>query len=96
MKLEDLGDRLFASAPETAAILGLDARTVRADAEAGLIPARKAGVKWLVPVQWIREQAGISTGPAPTDVDYDRLADLVTDRVLDRFAAIFSKVTQAV
>jgi hypothetical protein len=95
MKLEDLGDRLFASAPETAAILGCDARTIRAEAEAGAIPARKAGVKWLIPVQWIREQAGISTGTASADVDYDRLADLVTDRLIGRVAAMLGGLVGA-
>jgi excisionase family DNA binding protein len=91
MKLEDLGDRLFVSAPEAAAILGCDARTVRTAAEAGEIPASRAGVRWLIPVQWLREQAGASTAPTSVEVDYDRLASLVTDRLFDRFAAIFGK-----
>jgi excisionase family DNA binding protein len=91
MKLEDLGDRLFVSVPEAATIRGCDARTIRKAAEAGEIPASRAGVKWLIPVQWLREQAGMSTSPATAEVDYDRLAELVTDRLFDRFTAIFSK-----
>ena len=95
MKLEDLGDRLFASAPEAAAILGCDARTIRTAAEAGKIPASKAGIKWLIPVQWLRNQTVLSIAPAAPEVDYDRLAALVTDRLFDRFAAIFGKSSEA-
>lgn len=95
MKIEELGDRLFATAPEAAAILGCDARTLRADIEAGAIPARKAGVRWLIPVQWLREQAGISTSSVSAEVDYDHLADLVTERLFGRFAAVFSQFVGA-
>jgi excisionase family DNA binding protein len=80
MTLDDLGDRLFVSAPEAAVILGRDVRTIRHAAEAGEIPASKAGAKWLIPTSWIRQQAGMPTA-AGSDVDYDRLAELVAPRV---------------
>jgi excisionase family DNA binding protein len=58
MALNDLGDRLFANVPEASAVLGLDQRTVRRAAAAGEIPATKVGAKWLIPLSWLREQAG--------------------------------------
>jgi hypothetical protein len=96
MTLDDLGDRLFANAPEAAAILGRDPRTIRKAAEKGEIPgAHKLGAKWLFPVQWLREQAGQPSPAMSAEVDYDRLADLVTDRLFARIAAFFSKSGEA-
>lgn len=55
--LKRLGDRLFATTTETAAVLRYDARTVRRAIALGEIPAVRAGSTWRVPVAWIREQA---------------------------------------
>jgi hypothetical protein len=92
MKLDDLGDKLFASTTETAAILdGLDPRTVRRAIAAGEIPGRRVGSKLLVPVAWLREQV-IGTAPEapPPTIDFDQLADRVADRVFTRLAQAFS------
>lgn len=91
MRLDELGDRLFAYVPEVAEILGRDERTVRAAIRAGDIPATKTGQRYIVPVSWLREQAG---GPVPPTAaagpDLDELADRVADRVLARLARMFS------
>jgi hypothetical protein len=90
--LEDLGGRLFASATEAANILGRDPRTVRKAAGNGEIPgASKIGAKWMFPTQWLREQAGALSPPAVADVDYERLADLVADRMFARLTAALGK-----
>lgn len=90
MTLDDLDGRLFASTPEVAAILGRDPRTLRRAAEAGQIAgARKVGKNWLFPVAWLQEQAGMAAPAQAPQVDYDKLADLVTDRLIARFARIF-------
>ena len=88
MTLDDLGDRPFASAPEAAAILGRDKRTIRRAAQAGGIQAIKLGNKWMIRTQWLREQAGTPAPAAVTEVDYDKLADLVTERMFARFALL--------
>lgn len=91
MTLDDLDGRLFANATEAAAILGRDPRTVRKAAANGGIPsARKIGANWMFPVQWLRDQAGVAS-VAVADVDYDKLADLVTDRLFIRVAAALVK-----
>ena len=88
MTLDDLGDRLFADVPQAAAILGRDKRTIRRAAEAGEIPASKVGNKWMIPTQWLREQAGVLAPPAPATPDLDELADRVADRLFARFALL--------
>lgn len=82
---------MFASVPEVAAITGNDPRTIRRAAAAGEIPAHRVGAQWKIPTQWLREQAAQITPAAQPEVDYDRLADLVTERMFARFAAIFGK-----
>lgn len=86
--LDDLGGRLFADVPEAAAILGRDERTVRKAAAVGEIPSSKVGQKYLIPVAWLREQAGITSPPAPGMPDLDELADRVADRLFARFARL--------
>jgi Helix-turn-helix domain len=53
----DLDGRLFATAPEVAAIFGVDIRTVRRAIADGQIPGQKIGAWWYVPAQWIRQTA---------------------------------------
>jgi hypothetical protein len=55
--------RLFASVPETTAILGYDklGRTVRRGIANGEIPAIRVGATWRIPIAWIREQALLGT-----------------------------------
>lgn len=55
-----LGDRLFATTTEVAAILRYDGRTVRKAIEAGDIPAVRAGSTWRVPTAWLRAQIGVA------------------------------------
>ena len=57
--LADLGDKLFASVPEAAAVLRSDPRSVRRSIAAGDIPAVSVGPRKLVPVKWLREAAGL-------------------------------------
>lgn len=92
MTLDDLDGRLFASTSEAAQLLGSDPRTVRAMARRGEIPSSRAGTRVLIPVGWLREQAGvISAEPEAAAVDLDALADRVADRVLARFASLFRR-----
>jgi hypothetical protein len=58
--------RLFASVPETTAILGYDklGRTVRKGIETGEIPATRVGATWRIPLAWIRQQAGLDSADA--------------------------------
>ena len=56
--------RLFATAPETAAILRTDERTVYRALAAGAIPGTRIGTVWRIPVAWLREQAGLRGGDA--------------------------------
>lgn len=60
--LKRLKGRLFATTTETAAILHHDPRTVRRACEAGEIPSVRVGATRRVPVSWITEHAGLSTG----------------------------------
>jgi excisionase family DNA binding protein len=94
MTLDDLGDRLFADVPQAAEILGRDRRTIRRAAEAGEIPACKVGNKWLIKVEWLREQAGVPAA-APAEIDYDKLADRLADRMFARFASLFGGTGEA-
>jgi excisionase family DNA binding protein len=50
-------ERLFASVPEVAEILGSDPRTVRRALEAGQIPGTKVGAFWKIPTSWLRQAA---------------------------------------
>lgn len=62
--LADLGDREFATLPETAAILGFDPRTVSRAIESGKIPATRVARTYRVPVAWLREQVAGVTVPS--------------------------------
>lgn len=92
MTLDELGDRLFATAPQAASILGRDPRTIRKAAETGEIPARRAGKKWLIPTHWIRTAAGVSTAQTSAEVDYEKLAELVNRRASAQLAAVFAQL----
>lgn len=84
--LDDLAGKLFANTPEVASLLGRDERTVRKAVESGTIPGQKIGANWLIPVAWVREQAGM---PEPSP-DVDTLADQVADRVVARLAMLLA------
>ena len=62
--LASLDGKLFASAPEVAAVLRSDPRSVRRSIVAGDIPATRVGPRWLVPVAWLRRAAGLETSEA--------------------------------
>lgn len=68
-------------------ITGRDQRTVRRAIEAGRIPGQKVGSRWVVPVAWLREQAG-EPEPSP---DIDALADQVAARVVARLARLLAQ-----
>ena len=59
LTIADLGDRLFADVPETAALLRIDERTCRRSIERGEIPAIRTGQRWRVPTSWLRSAAGL-------------------------------------
>ncbi len=86
MTLDDLDGRLFAEVPEAAAILGRDERTIRRAAAAGDIPATRVGKQYLIPTEWLRQQAGIAAPTAPALPDLDELVDRLADRFFARFA----------
>jgi hypothetical protein len=98
--LDDLGGQNFTGVPEAAAILGgCDPRTIRSEIRAGRIPAIRVGTKWMVPIAWLREQVlgGIQpTQPAVAAIDVEQLADRVADRLVARFAGIFSMMAPAI
>jgi hypothetical protein len=91
---DDLDGQNFVGVPEVAEILGgCDPRTVRAEIRAGRIPAIRVGTRWMVPVTWLREQVLAGTQPTQPFVAaiyVDLLADRVADRLVARFAGIFS------
>ena len=92
MTLDELGDRLFATVPQAASILERDPRTIRKAAEAGDIPACRAGAKWLIPTNWIRAEAGLSTVQSSGQIDYDKLTDLVNRQANAQLAAVFARL----
>jgi hypothetical protein len=100
MTLDDLDGQNFAGVPEAAEILGgCDPRTVRAEIRAGRIPAIRVGTRWMVPVTWLREQVLGGTRsalPPAAAIDVDQLADRVVDRLVARFAGIFSMMAPAI
>jgi len=93
--LSDLGDRLFADVPEVASITGRDERTIRKAAQAGEIPATKVGTKYMIPMAWLRAQAGESEPAAAVQPDLDELADRVADRLLTRFGRLFAALASS-
>jgi hypothetical protein len=62
--LAGLEGKLFATVPEVAVVLRSDVRSVRRSIAAGTIPATPVGPRKLVPVQWLREAAGLETSGA--------------------------------
>jgi hypothetical protein len=89
--LNDLAGHVFADVPDVARILGRDERTVRRGIEAGKIPGQKVGARWVVPVAWLREQAGM---PEPSP-DTAELADQVAARVLAKLARLLARAADA-
>jgi hypothetical protein len=51
--------KLFATVPETAAVLRSDQRSVRRAIAAGEIPSTRVGPRSLVPTAWLRHAAGL-------------------------------------
>ena len=51
--------RLFLSVPEVAELLGCDERTIRRGCTSGDVPCTKIGAKWIIPVSWVKKQAGL-------------------------------------
>jgi excisionase family DNA binding protein len=91
MNLDELDGRYFADVPEVASITGRDERTIRKAAAAGEIPSTKVGNKYMIPVAWLREQAGqASLSRVPPPPDLDQLVDRIADRVFARFAGLFA------
>jgi hypothetical protein len=93
VKLDDLGDKLFASTTEAGAILGgTDPRTIRRAIAAGEIPGRRIGNKLMIPVAWLREQV-LTAAPESSQptIDLNGLADCVADRVFARIARAFGR-----
>jgi len=93
--LDDLAGQNYASTTEVAALWDdADPRTVRRMAERGEIPSIKVGVRYMIPIAWLRSQAGIAApepeAPAAFDLDdlADRLAGRLTTRILGAFAAL--------
>ena len=65
---------------------------IRRAVEAGAIPASRVGVKWSVPVSWLRQQAGIpEPSPDVAAPDPDELADRVAARVVARLAEVLAQ-----
>ncbi len=62
--LAELEGKLFATVPETAAVLRSDPRSVRRSIAAGDIPSTPVGPRRLVPVAWLRKAAGLETSEA--------------------------------
>jgi hypothetical protein len=77
---------LFASVPEVAATLGLDVRTVRRAISSEEIPSKRYLGRVLVPMSWLREQAGPPQAAPQPPLPLEELADLVADRVVARLA----------
>jgi hypothetical protein len=65
--LHDLDGRLFASIPETAAVLGWSQQVVRRGVADGSIPYEMAGSQKRVRVSWLRQVAGEPEPAPPTE-----------------------------
>lgn len=94
MNLDELDGRIFADVPEVARFTGRDERTIRRACAAGEIPATRLGTKYMIPTEWLRQQAAVTTAEsasAPTP-DIDALADRVADRLFARFAGLLGAV----
>jgi hypothetical protein len=93
--LDDLTGQNYASTTEVAELWdGADPRTVRRMAERGEIPSIRVGVRYMIPVEWLRQQAGMAA-PKPiatAAVDLDQLADRVAGRVVARILSSFASL----
>ena len=90
--LNDLAGQIFADVPQVASLTGRDQRTIRRALEAGRIPGQKVGARWMVPVSWLREQAGLpEPSPDPVTPDLSELADQVAARVVARLARLLAQ-----
>jgi hypothetical protein len=91
--LDDLAGQNYASTSEVAALWdGADPRTVRRMAEAGEIPSIRVGVRYMIPVSWLRQQMNGSepaAEPTAAEPDLDQLAERVAERLFARFARMF-------
>jgi len=54
---DELLSQLFVTPAELAELLPLNRRTIISLIGKGEIPAQKYGLKWLIPVEWVRGQA---------------------------------------
>jgi hypothetical protein len=90
--LSDLAGQIFADVPQVASILGRDERTIRRAIEARKIPGQKVGSRWVIPVAWIRQQAG---EPEPSS-DADELASRVAAQVVARLARLLAQASKDV
>jgi hypothetical protein len=91
MTLDDLAGRNFASITEAAQLCdNADPRTIRRMAQRGDIPSIKVGVRYMIPVAWLREHLDAGVTPEPPAVDLDQLADRVADRVAARVLGAFA------
>jgi hypothetical protein len=90
--LSDLAaGQLFIGVPEVASITGRDERTIRRAVEKAEIPGQKVGANWMIPVAWIRQQAGVAESAAAGTPALDELADQVAARVLARLARLLAQ-----
>jgi excisionase family DNA binding protein len=90
VSLDELDGRIFADVPEVARLTGRDERTVRKACRDGEIPATKLGTKYMIPVEWLRQQATVAAAESVTAAtpDIDALADRLADRLFARFACL--------
>lgn len=90
----DLDGKNFLEVPAAAEALGgVDERTLRRAISQGDVPAIRVGLKWLVPTPWIRQQiyrgsGGSASTSADNELDLDRLAEQISDKVVARILSI--------
>jgi len=95
MRLDELDGHIFADVPTVARITGRDKRTIRRACEIGEIPATKLGAKYMIPTEWLRQQATVAPAEPETTAapDIDALADRVADRLFARLARLLATIT---
>lgn len=65
--LERISGRLFCTTTEAAAVLDIDARTLRSALDRGDVPGVRTGSTWRVPTSWLRQQARIIEARGASD-----------------------------
>lgn len=65
--LERINGRIFCTVTEAAALLDVDARTMRGALKRGDIPGLRTGSTWRVPTSWLREKAQITQAEEACD-----------------------------